>query len=118
MLRDSSLGRRVDADAAPDSVFGNEEASWSKSRYARLCGYAHSEAGYNNADFWESNGPIFVPRALEVVEAELRETLALCYLLVRIGWPAYTPGPGQPALLDGPQADWHRFDGLLRKWLL
>jgi hypothetical protein len=44
--------------------------------------------------FWESNGPIFVPRALAVVEQEFRETLALSYLLLRLGWPTYRRGPG------------------------
>ena len=39
-LRDSQLGKQIDADAAPGSVFGDDEASWTKSRYARLCAYA------------------------------------------------------------------------------
>jgi hypothetical protein len=60
-LRDSSPGARVDADAVPESVFGDAETSWTRDRYARLCAYAHSRAGYNNADFWESNGPVFPP---------------------------------------------------------
>jgi hypothetical protein len=118
MIRDTATGKRVDADAAPGSVFGDADTSWMKNRYARLCAYAHSQAGYNNADFWESNGPIFVPAALAVVEAELRETLALCYLLMRLGWPGYQRGRGQQPLLDGPQGEWARYDGVLRRWLL
>ena len=78
----------------------------------------HSEAGYNNADFWESNGPIFVPSALAVVEQEFRETLALCYLLLRLGWNAYRQGPGQLNLLNGPQADWSKYNTMLRKRLI
>ena len=118
LLRDSALGQKVDADAAPASVFGDVSTSWTNDRYARLCAYAHSQAGYNNADFWESNGPVFRPAALAVVEAEFRETLALCYLLLRLGWPTFRPGPGEPALLGGPQEAWAKFDGLLRLWLL
>jgi len=117
MLRDSALGTQLDADAAPESVFGDSRTAWTRDRYARLCAYAHSQAGYNNADFWESNGPIYVPAALHVVEAEFRETLALCYLLLRLGWPNFKPGPGPSALLGGPQIGWMKFDGLLRKWL-
>ena len=116
-LRDSALGTHVDADAAPGSVFGDSRTAWTRDRYARLCAYAHSQAGYNNADFWESNGPIYVPAALHVVEVEFRETLALCYLLLRLGWPNFQPGPGPSALLGGPQIGWMKFDGLLRKWL-
>jgi hypothetical protein len=118
LIRDSAVGRQVDGDAAPASVFGDDSASWAKARYSRLCAYAHSQAGYNNADFWESNGPIFVPSALAVVEAELRETLALCYLLVRLAWPAYHVGQGQPALLDGALGEWAPYEPMLRKWLL
>jgi len=116
-LRNSPLGTQVDADAAPESVFGDSRTAWIRDRYARLCSYAHSQAGHNNADFWESNGPIYVPAALHVVEAELRETLALCYLLLRLGWLNFQPGPGSSALLSGPQIGWVQFDGLLRKWL-
>jgi len=72
---------KIDDDVAALSVFGDDNSSWTRSRYARLCAYAHSQGGYNNAGFWESNGPIFVPRALAVVEQEFQETLALSYLL-------------------------------------
>lgn len=116
-LRDCVEGRMVDAEAAPDSVFGDGDTAWLKERYATLCAYAHSRAGYNNADFWESNGPVYRPRALEVVDEELRETLALCYLLLRLGWPGYGPGQGQSELLGGPRGDWAGFEDLLRRWL-
>jgi len=117
-LRDSAEGAQVDRAVAPESVFGNAASSWMKDRYARLCAYAHSQAGYNNADFWESNGPVYRPQALEVVEAELRETLAIVYLLLRLGWPTYAPAQGAANLLNGPQGAWSRFDVLLRSWLL
>jgi hypothetical protein len=89
-----------------------------KKRYHRLCSYAHSEAGYSNADFWKSNGPVFSPGALETVEPEFRETLALCYLLLRLGWSSYKVGQGQRPLLDGPTGDWAKYEPILRSWLL
>lgn len=116
-LRDSTSGRQVENDAKPHSVFGDDDSSWTRSRYARLCAYAHSQAGYNNADFWESNGPVFVPSALTTVEQEFRETLALCYLLLRLGWQEYRPGPGPTGITEGPKTDWQQYDGLLRRWL-
>ena len=117
-LRDSPTGKQIENDAAPDSVLGDGDTSWTKARYARLCAYAHSQAGYNNADFWESNGPVFVPTALRVVEEEFRETLALAYLLLRLGWPGYRPGPGASSILAGAKTGWQKYDGLLCKWLL
>jgi hypothetical protein len=116
-LRDSTLGRQVESDAAPHSVFGDGDSSWTKSRYARLCAYAHSQAGYNNADFWESNGPVFVPSALIIVEQEFRETLALSYLLLRLAWQEYRPGPGTQGIMAGPKIGWQQYDDMLRKWL-
>jgi len=117
-LRDSSGGRMIDGEVDPESIFGDAPSAWVKEWYARLGGYAHSQAGYNNADFWESNGPVYRPRALDVVEAEFRETLALMYLMLRIAWPGYEVGQGEPRLLDGPLGRWAKFDELLRRWLL
>ena len=117
-LRDSGVGRKIAAEVAPDSVFGDADAAWMKDRYSTLCAYAHSRAGYNNADFWESNGPVYRPRALTVVDKELRETLALCYLLLRFGWAEYSPGTGQSDLPAGPLGRWARFEDALRRWLL
>ncbi len=116
-LRDSTAGRQVESDAAPHSVFGDDRSSWTRSRYARLCAYAHSQAGYNNADFWESNGPIFVPNALMLVEREFRESLALSYLLLRLGWQEYRPVPGPQGIMAGPKTGWEQYDDLLCKWL-
>lgn len=117
-LRDSADGVRIEQEVAPESVFGDAPGSWMKARYATLCGYAHSRSGYNNADFWESNGPVYRPHALSLVESECRETLAVAYLLLRLGWPRYFPRQGQSKLLEGPQDGWARFDPLLRGWLL
>jgi hypothetical protein len=117
-IRGSAEGAQIDREVAPHSVFGNVDTSWIKDRYSRLCAYAHSQAGYNNADFWESNGPVYRPQALMVVEAEMRETLAIAYLLLRLGRPTYAPAQGPANLLQGPQGSWSRFGDLLQRWLL
>lgn len=116
-LRDSQTGQRVDQDAGLTPVFHDAPNAWMKSRYARLCSYAHSQSGYNNVDFWESNGPVFRPDALAVVESEFRETLALSYLLLRLGWPSYVQGQGVPNLLGAVQPGWSKYLALLTKWL-
>jgi hypothetical protein len=120
-LAASREGRQVDADANHHLVFGGSApglGSWADKLWDRLCGYAHSQAGSDNAHFWKSNGPIYVHDALAVVEADLRETLALSYLLVRLAWPTYAPRQGQSALVNGDQGSWAKYDGVLRKWLL
>ena len=65
-------------------------------------------------DFWQSNGPIYVPQAFPVVEAELRETLALGYLLSKVGWAGYVPRKGAAAhLLSGPATGWQEYQQFL-----
>jgi hypothetical protein len=113
LLRDSPEGRRMDAAVKPNLIFGDELTHWIKRRYAELCAYTHGAPGKNNVDFWQSNGPIFVPEALPIVEAELRETLALAYLLLKIGWSNYTPTDGVRNLLSGPTSGWEDYQALL-----
>ncbi len=118
LLRNSADGIRLDAAVAPNSIFGNDPTHWIKRRYAELCAYTHGAPGKNNVDFWHSNGPIFVPEALPIVEAELRETLALAYLLLKIGWTGYTPTDGVRNLLSGPPAGWQEYQTVLCTELL
>lgn len=119
VLRDSADGTRIDSNvAAPDAIFGDDKTHWIKRRYKQLCAYTHGAAGQTSGDFWESNGPIFVPQALPIVEAELRETLALAYLLLKIGWPGYTPTDGIRNLLAGPTTGWQEYHTVLRAELL
>lgn len=118
LLRDSVEGRAIDVAAGPGGVFGDADSSWLNARYKCLCDYAHSRAGRGNGGFWESNGPLFIPRALATVEREFRETVVVCYLLQRIAWPGYAPGLGQRALLDGSCDGWSEHVPMLRFWLL
>jgi hypothetical protein len=94
MLKDSTEGRRVDQLAAPAAVFNQRvPGSWLDRLHGRLCGYAHSRAGFNNMDFWESNGPVHVWGVLDRIIAETRETMVLGMILLRLGWPGFTMTP-------------------------
>ena len=60
-LAASPEGTRLDGRAAPTAVFDRTvQGAWLPRLHKRLCGYAHSRAGTNNMDFWESNGPVHV----------------------------------------------------------
>jgi hypothetical protein len=100
----SAAGRGVEGAVAPASVFGELAANgWLATLYKRLCGYSHSAAGYNNADFWESNGPIYRPKAYATVLEELRETIAVCYVLLKLTWAGLQLDPkAQSRLLYQP----------------
>jgi hypothetical protein len=108
--RDSREGGRIDAAVAPSAIFGNNPNHWIKRRYARLCAYTHGAPGNNNMDFWKSNGPIFVPEVLPTVETELRETMALAYLLLQVGWSdGYEPTEGIRNLMSGAAIGWQEY---------
>jgi hypothetical protein len=118
LIRESTSGGAVERDSSPASIFGSDQSAWMNTLYGRLCAYAHSRPGFNNGDFWQSNGPILVPTALALVEIECRETVALCYLLSRLSWPNYKIGIGQPKLLDEQKLGWEHHEAMLRAWLL
>jgi hypothetical protein len=117
LLRGSSDGGRIDsAVAGSDAIFGDNH--WIKRRYRQLCAYTHGAAGKTSGDFWESNGPLFVPQALPIIEDELRETLALAYLLLKMGWSGYTPTDGVDTLLSGSTTGWQEYHRVLLAELL
>lgn len=117
-ILESTPGAALEQATRPHSLFKKDDNAWLCRLYARLCGYAHSRAGYNNADFWESNGPIHVPGALDVVESEFRETLAVCYLLLKLGWPGLGSTDGIRQVLHHPGGSWREFLPVLRNELL
>lgn len=106
-LSASADGRRLDALAAPGAVFDRTVSeAWLVRRHKRLSGYAHSRAGTNNMDFWESNGPVHVWGVLDQAIAETRETMTLGMVLLHLGWPDFTMTPKARDLVDHPDASW------------
>jgi hypothetical protein len=102
-IQGSEVGQRITRRLGGGPVFGDlRSGGWIAILYRRLCAYAHSQAGYNNADFWESNGPVYVPRTYVLILDELRETIAVCYVLLRICWPEFNPPGNLSLLLDEP----------------
>jgi hypothetical protein len=61
---------------------------------------------------------VYVPSAFLVIEAELRETLAIGYLLLKIGWPGYSTTDGVRNLLSGPTTGWQQYHAVLSSELL
>ncbi len=109
-ILESQIGMQIEGNLESGSLFGGLDADgWLAILYKRLCAYAHSQAGFNNAHFWESNGPVYRPQAYDLVIDELRETVAVSYVLLRICWPAFKLPTdlstllGEPALNDWPR---------------
>lgn len=105
--RETLLTNATDLErmVAPASVFGDTELSWSRRLYKRLSGYAHSQAGRDNAAFWESNGPVYRPQTHLLAEAEMREIVAYCALCMKLGWPGFALGDLDEVLAE-PGDEW------------
>jgi hypothetical protein len=117
-LENSSNGRRIDRTVTLP-IFGEDKSNhWLIRQYDQLGDYTHGNPGHTNMDLWRSNGPIFVPAVLRSVEDELRETLALAYLLLKLGWNSYQRTEGIAKLLSGSTTGWQEYQEFLISELL
>jgi hypothetical protein len=53
----------IDQRLGAPGLFGHKPDGVMRETYAKLSRYAHSQAGHTNGDIWQSNGPVFIPRA-------------------------------------------------------
>jgi hypothetical protein len=104
----SWIGMQIEGNLDGAWLFGDLKAGgWLAILYRRLCAYAHSQVGFNNADFWQSNGPVYRPNTYVLVIDELRETIAVSYVLLRVCWPTFNLPADLSLLLDEPALnDW------------
>ena len=65
-----------------------QSGGWARRLYAELCEYSHSHSNATNVGLWRSNGPIYVPRAFMITASLYAETLAFCYLLIKLAHPS------------------------------
>lgn len=74
-----------------DSLFrpmnGAYPGGWVRRLYSELSNYLHSRPRHTNGALWQSNGPIFVPKAFGLAAELLFETSALCFVIVKTCWP-------------------------------
>jgi hypothetical protein len=86
LAADSTLAAIDDRLGLP-GLFGRRPDGAIQETYNKLCRYAHSHAGHTNAEIWQSNGPVFSPSAFTHFWTDFCDTIALCYVLLGIGWP-------------------------------
>ena len=78
-------------------LFGHNQHGVVREIYAHLCRYAHSHAGHANADIWQSNGPVWVGRGFTQFWVDFCDTVGLCHVLLKIGYPgAVLPESARP----------------------
>jgi hypothetical protein len=78
-------------------LFGRRPDGVAIAMYRKLCRYAHGNAGHTNYDIWQSNGPVFIGRAFTQFSSDYCDTIALNYVLLKIGWdPLELPESARP----------------------
>jgi len=87
----------LDCRLGMPGLFGKKPDGVVQETYSKLCRYAHSQAGHTNADIWQSNGPVFIGSGFTQFWTDFCDTVALCYVLLKIGWPSLVlPGVARP----------------------
>jgi hypothetical protein len=75
--------------------------------YGHLCRYVHAAPGHTNADMWASNGPVWVWAGVRDFWIDYCDTIALSYLLLKLGWPdLILPETAKP-LFGAASPRWH-----------
>lgn len=85
--------------------------------WEELCSFNHAEVATTNGAIWQSNGPVWVPAAFTRFYATFRDTMALSYILLAIGWPNFRIPKECDGLFQQPaQALVHIDDVILARW--
>ena len=97
LLGSSRLGalRARLKDRLDDSIFDQrrgptDRGGWARRLFSDLSEYEHSRPSFRNIDMWESNGPVFSPKAFTRFAAVFFETAALCFLMVKMARPRFS----------------------------
>jgi len=62
---------------------------WLRQLYQKLSKYSHGRPLYNNVGLWQSNGPIYVGRAVAIVTGVFIETFVASYIIVKLCRPDF-----------------------------
>lgn len=57
---------------------------WVRQLYQKLSKYSHGRPLYNNTGLWQSNGPIYVGRAVAIATGLFIETFVASYVIVKL----------------------------------
>jgi hypothetical protein len=69
---------------------GSGRNAWARSLYQRLSHFSHSRGDTTNAQFWESNGPVYSAAGFQHTYRAYLETYAVVLLVAKIGCPRLT----------------------------
>lgn len=96
--------RNITKGTVANSVF--QSNGWTETFYAQLCAYTHSRPDASDGEIWMSNGPIYVPKAVELVFKLQVSAYAACYVLGRVGRPKLVLPKSSEFLFTTPKILW------------
>jgi hypothetical protein len=97
----------VDGQLRRPGLFGRRPAGVAQETYNKLCRYAHSRMAHTNHAIWQSNGPLFIGRAFTQFSMDYCDTIALCWVLLKIGWPQLVLPDAPRPLFAWASARWN-----------
>jgi hypothetical protein len=81
-------------------------------QYYDLCRYTHSRPDGSDGTLWESNGPVYNNRAIDITLKANLSTYAICYLLTKVARPQFNLPRASRILFE---LDWLPNYGVLHK---
>ncbi|QKZ22873.1 hypothetical protein [Streptomyces chartreusis] len=75
--------------------------------YKELSGYIHSQTDAANVALWGgSNGPVWEPDSVRLVYVYFRDVMAMCLILLAIGWDDFSVPEEAWLLFERPDGIW------------
>ncbi len=89
------------------ALFGRGPNGVMRDIYKDVCRYAHSQPGYTSGDIWQSNGPVFVPRAFQQFWFDYRDVVIACYILTKLAYPPLLLPKEARSIASTAGRSWH-----------
>jgi hypothetical protein len=79
------------AAAVDDNFFRQKNnpdpGGFARRLYGKLCNYSHGRPGFAHGEIWNSNGPVFVPRAFTQWAVAFLQVYSFCLIACRLAQP-------------------------------
>ncbi len=106
LSQDATLSA-IDRKLGGAGLFGLRPDGVVREIHGNLSRYVHGRSGHTNVDIWQSNGPVWVWEGFTQFWVDYCDTMALCYVLGKIGWPPFKLRRCARELFGATSERWH-----------
>jgi hypothetical protein len=100
-------GQALDSALGSQGLFGSKPDGVLRALYSDVCRYAHSQPGFSNGAIWQSNGPVFIPRAFTQFWLDFSDTSLACFALLKLGYPSAQGNKMLADIAGNARSAWH-----------